>query len=98
MSYPDGIDADCSDRSAQVIQNFSGKHVAAVAICAAICGLCAAISWWAVQENIKTALRYRDDSIDMQMQYEKERNHVIELEARQKFLADQLQELSHVRR
>ena len=31
-------------RSAQVIQVDSGKHVAAVAICAAVCGLAAALA------------------------------------------------------
>lgn len=32
------------ERSAQVIQVDSGKHVAAVAVCAAVCGLAAALS------------------------------------------------------
>lgn len=47
MSYPDGIDADCSERSAQVIQIDSGKHVAVVALCAAFCGLSVVASVWA---------------------------------------------------
>jgi hypothetical protein len=32
------------ERGAQVVQIDSGKHVAAVAVCAAICGLAAALS------------------------------------------------------
>jgi hypothetical protein len=34
-------------RGAQVIQIDSGKHVSAVALCAALCGLSAALSVWA---------------------------------------------------
>lgn len=77
-----------ADRGAQVIQIDSSKHVTMVAVCAIVCGLCAAISFtcWRAAH---------DDLVDVQDQYQKERNHVIELEARQKVLADELEELKH---
>lgn len=45
--YPPDIEATNTDRSSQVIQIDSGKHVSAVAICAALCGVSAALSLWA---------------------------------------------------
>ena len=83
--------AEASERSAQVIQIDNGKHVAAVAFCAIVCGFCAALCW-------KMSVSFHDDSVDIQDQYQKERNHVIELEARLKVQGDQIQEMSHVRR
>lgn len=79
----------------------TGKHAAGLAICAIVCGLCAAISWWAVSEQRAIAIRYHDDAVDVQDQYQKERNHVIELEARLGVLGDEvrnLKESDHVRR
>lgn len=43
---PPDIDANCDRQSAQVITIDAGKHVAAVAICAAICGMCLAGFFW----------------------------------------------------
>lgn len=89
------------DRSNQSIIIDTGKHTAALAVCAVICGICAAVSWWAVHTQDEIATRYRDDSLYVQEQYQKERNHVIELEARTKVNADEItalkQELRHVR-
>ncbi len=90
-----------SDRSAQVIQIDNGKHISAVAICAALCGIAAVFAGWSVYKWHEYAVRYRDDSVDLQMQYEKERNHIIELEARLKVLGDEVQSLkesTYVRR
>ena len=95
---PLDFDATASDRSAQVIQIDNGKHVAAVAICAVVCGLCAALSWWAVSKQGDISDRYHGDSVDWQNQHERERNHVIELEARLKILGDEVQEIKHERR
>lgn len=94
MLRDDGIpimDAVADNRSAQVIQVDTGRHVAVVAICAVICGICTTISF-------TTWRAMHDDMVDVQDQYQKERNHVIELEARLKVLADELQELKHERR
>lgn len=41
---PPFVHGEQGERSAQVIQIDSGKHVAAVAICAAVCGLAAALA------------------------------------------------------
>lgn len=43
---PYDIDANSTNRSNQVIQIDNGKHVAAVAICAAICGMCLSMVFW----------------------------------------------------
>lgn len=75
--------------TATVIDN--GKYIAAVAICAAICGLCAAQSWSIYQDS-------RNIGNDLQDEYQKTRNHTIELEARLKVLADEVQEMKHERR
>lgn len=47
MSFPYELEATNDNRSAQVIQVDSGKHVSAVAICAALCGLSTALAVWA---------------------------------------------------
>ena len=59
-----------------------GKSTAHV-ICAVLCAISATIA-------IGCAYAFHDDSLDLQDQYQKERNHVIELEARQKALADEI--------
>ena len=97
FDYPD-IEQTNATRGAQILQIDSSKHISAVALCAIVCGLCAAISWWAVYEQRDTARRYRDDSIDMQDKYDRERNHVIELEARLKIQGEEIQEMKHERR
>lgn len=43
---PYALDALSDNRSAQVIQIDSGKHIAAVALCAALCGLSVAVAVW----------------------------------------------------
>ncbi len=45
--YPADFDVSADNRSAQVIQIDSGKHIATVAICAALCGICAVFAGWA---------------------------------------------------
>ncbi len=47
---PPDIEANNDNRSAQVIQIDSGKHLSVVAICSALCGLSAALSMWAANE------------------------------------------------
>lgn len=46
------------DRSAQVIQIDSGKHVAAVAVCAALCGMCAIFAWHSDQKADEAITEY----------------------------------------
>lgn len=41
------VEADVDNHSAQVVQIDNGKHVTAVALCAAFCGLSLAVSVWA---------------------------------------------------
>lgn len=54
--YPD-FDATSDNRSAQVITIDSGKHVSAVAICAALCGVSAALSLWAANTALHAEKR-----------------------------------------
>lgn len=86
------------DRSNQSIVIDNGKYVAAIVVCAVVCGLCAAVSWWSVSASRDVTIGFRDESLDIQDQYQKERNHVIELEARLKILGDEVEEMQHVRR
>lgn len=83
--------AEAGERSAQVIQIDMGKGLAAMLVCAVICGMCATVCW-------TTWRSYHDDSVDIQDQYQKERNHVIELEARLHTLTDDVEALRHERR
>ena len=53
MNYP-CIDAEVRERSNQVIQIDNGKHVTAVAICAAICGMCLAGFFWVANRASKS--------------------------------------------
>lgn len=94
---PAFVHGEQGDRSAQIIQVDASKHATLIAVCALVCGICAAVSWWAVNEQRSVSVKYHDDSVDLQDQYLKERNHVIELEARLKVLGDEVQELKHVR-
>jgi hypothetical protein len=73
-------------RSAQVIQIDSSKHALIMAVSAFVCGVCVLASLILLRVS-------HDDLVDVQDQYQKERNHVIELEARLKILGDELQEL-----
>lgn len=58
-NYPPDVEANCDNRSAQVIQIDNGKHVAAVAICAAICGMCAMFAWHADQSARDAITEYK---------------------------------------
>lgn len=44
---PTWVHGEQGEKSAQVIQIDSGKHIAAVAICAALCGIAAVGACWA---------------------------------------------------
>lgn len=44
---PLDFEANNDNRSAQVIQIDSGKHLSVVAVCAALCGLSGALAIWA---------------------------------------------------
>src|SRR5689334_2382637 len=94
-------DSGTANRNDNSIVIDTGKHAATLALCAILCGLCAAVSWWAVEAQHDIAVRYRDDSLNTQEEFQKVRNHVIELEARTKVNADEIaalkQELAHVR-
>ncbi len=69
------FNAECDERSAQVIQIDNGKHVAAVAVCAAICGLSLAVALWAgYQAQVMTT------------EYRVQLNHTMHLEAEQSAL------------
>lgn len=94
--YP--VEQSNDGRANQSIIIDNGKYIAAVTICAVTCGLCLCASIWAISEQHKLTSEYRENYLDTQDEYQKERNHVIELEARQKALADELQEMKHERR
>lgn len=68
-----------------------GGRATALVICTALCAISAVIA-------VRVAYSYHDDSVDIQDQYQKERNHVIELEARLHTLTDEVQEIRHERR
>lgn len=69
--------------------------LSAIVLCAIACGYCVSVAW-------DVSRKFHDESVDIQEQYQRERNHVIELEARTKVNADEIsalkQELDHVRR
>lgn len=60
---PYEIEAKCEDRSAQVIQIDNGKAVNLVGVCAAICGICMAITvmtvWHSQERETETQARIR---------------------------------------
>jgi len=89
---PMGFSAQASDRSgAQLIQIDNGKAVMAVAICAALCGICAAIS-------ITTVWHSETTEINMESQYRKTQNHVDEMTNEVKRLRDRLEDREHAAR
>lgn len=73
------ISQENAERGAQVIQIDSSKHVAAVAICAAICGISAAIAIWAGYQTQVMTTEYR-----VQL------NHTMHLEAEQDALKNRV--------
>lgn len=91
IDYDESISQTAGDRSAQVLQIDMGKGFAAMLVCAVISGICATISFTVWRSA-------HDDSVDIQDQYQKERNHVIELEARLKILGDEVQHMKESRR
>lgn len=50
---PYSLEADCDNRSAQVIQIDGGKHLAVVVICSVICGFACAASLFAAYASYK---------------------------------------------
>lgn len=81
---PYSIEQQNAERGAQVIQIDNGKHIAAVAICAAICGLALAVALWAgYQAQVMTT------------EYRVVLNHTMEMEAKQKIIIDEVEALKH---
>lgn len=74
---PYTLDAECDNRSAQVIQIDNGKYIAVVAVCAALCGVSCVMSWMAAAEARTATTEYRVLL-----------NHTMELEATLKALED----------
>ena len=56
---PPGVSQRAGDRSALLIQIDNGKAVAAVAICAAICGISMAFSVWSAWTATQAAMEAR---------------------------------------
>lgn len=80
--YDPYISQDNAERGAQVIQIETGKHVTAVAICAALCGISAAIALWAgYQAQVMTT------------EYRVAINHTMHLEAEQDALKTRVEKL-----
>lgn len=71
LDYPIGNQQ--ADSASQIIQIDSGKHVAVVALCAAICGMSVVFAWRASTLATEATTEYRVLL-----------NHVMELEAAQK--------------
>lgn len=84
------IEQAAEGRNNQSIIIDNGKYMAVIVVLAIVCGFCANVAW-------RMQSDFRNDAIDIQDQYQKERNHVIELEARLKILGDEVQEMKHVR-
>ena len=57
--YPYSLEADCDNRSAQVIQIDNGKYIAVVAVCAALCGISAVMAYNATNEARNASTEYR---------------------------------------
>jgi hypothetical protein len=51
------VEAENAEYGSQVVQIDSGKHVSAVAICAAICGVSAALALWAANTALHAEKR-----------------------------------------
>ena len=69
--YPFDMEANSDNQSAQVIQIDSGKHLAVVAVCAALCGIAGALSIWAAYTAVRAEREAR------MLQY-----YLLELDAR----------------
>lgn len=95
MDYPQ---QSAGDRSNQSIIIDTGKYAAAMVLCAVVCGVCSGVTWWAVDRQREVSDRYHSDTVDWQNQHERERNHIIELEARLQIQGQEIQEMKHVRR
>lgn len=79
--YDEGFSARNDNQSAQVIQIDNGKHVSAVAICAALAGICASISIWSVMRFTELESRYTSEAEKTGTEYRVLLNHYMELEA-----------------
>lgn len=87
----DGIEIDADAPVAVSSSKSDGGKATALVICTALCAISAVIA-------VRVAYSYHDDSVETWEQYQKERNHVIELEARLNALTGEVQELKHERR
>lgn len=87
-----------NDRGNQSIIIDNGKYMAVVVVLAVVCGISATVSVWAALSMRATEISYRDSYLYTQEEFQKTRNHTIELEAGLKVLSDQVQENKHVRR
>ena len=85
---PLGFSAQASDRSAQVIQIDNGKSVAAIALCAALCGICTAVT-------IGTVWHSNAREVATESQMRKTQNHVDEMTNEVKRLKDRLEDRNH---
>ena len=90
-----GWQYDCSiDAAAPVAVSSSksdGGRATAHVICAVLCAISTTIA-------VACAYSYREDTLSTRDEYQKERNHVIELEARLHALTEQVEEMNRVRR
>lgn len=66
---PGWVHNEQGDRSASIVNIDNGKTVAAVAVCAAVCGLSMGIALWAAWTSDKTTIEYRV-MLNHQMQLE----------------------------
>lgn len=78
---------EAGERSAQVINVDTGKHIAAVVLCAAVCGMSVVFAWRASLLATETTIEYRVLL-----------NHTVELEANQKALANRIEEIRNERK
>lgn len=85
FTNPD-VEQSLDGRGNQSIIIDNGKYMAVVVVLAIVCGLSTAMSFSIYQDS-------RNLKIDLQDEYQKTRNHTIELEARTKVLADEVQNL-----
>lgn len=76
----------------------TGKHAAIVAICAALCGISVTVAVWCAVQFTTLSASYERAASAAGTEYRLQLNHYMDLEARQKVMADEIEELKHVRR
>ena len=96
--YPPDMETTTDNGSASVIQIDNGKHIAAVAICAALAATAAVIAVWCAWQFTTVAARYEKVAVDTGTEYRVQLNHYMEIEAKQKVMADEIEELKHGQR